>query len=641
MNILVIGSGGREHAIGVSLRKDKRINQIYFAPGNGGTTEIGINVDIKVDEIDKLIGFAISNKIDYTVVGPELPLIMGISDAFISNGLKIFGVNKSAARLEGSKAFAKEFMSKYNLPTARYKTYIDVNSALKGLDSFSFPLVIKADGIAAGKGVIICNDKTQAVNELNAIFNGKFGIAGNTVVIEEFLQGYEASLMCFIDGKSGVVMPSAQDYKRIYDGDKGLNTGGMGAISPALHYLEQHKQTFESVILPKTLDALRNEGIDFRGILYFGLMLSGDKINILEFNARFGDPETQAVLIRLKTLLIDIIDATINGKLDSINIKWDSNPSACVVIASSGYPESYKTGEQITINSVNSTVFHAGTKIIDGKLVTAGGRVLVVASLGTSISDAAKRIYSDCKKIKFSGMHYRKDIGSLKEINMKEVYVGKTKNVYQLPNGNYALLFKDDCTGSDGVFDPGANSVGLVIEGIGKHWLRITEYFFKLINKTIPTHFVSADIANSLIEVLPAQQFGKGIEVICRYKSTGSFMRRFGGYATEGQDLNGIVEITLKDDDRGDPVISMDILNELKIMDNETYLTLKKMTLEICGIIRKELAKRGAELYDIKLEFGKNNGKIILIDEISGGNMRVYKDGKKLSPFEISKLILG
>lgn len=436
MKILVVGGGGREHAIGWAVSKDERHTQLYFAPGNGGTAAIGRNVAIQVTQIEELLAFAQEEQIDLTVVGPELPLTLGIVDRFREKGLKVFGPTQAAARLEGSKAYAKEFMQKYAIPTAGYRVFDEITAALEAVEHADYPLVVKADGIAAGKGVLICQDKEEAKQALEDILqHGQFGEAGEKVVVEEFLRGTEASVLCFTDGKTIKPMVSAQDYKRAFDGDEGLNTGGMGCISPAPAYTDEIAACFETDIMQKALKGIQGEGLDYRGVLYFGLMIGDKGIRILEFNARFGDPETEAVLMRLKTPLVDVLSAVCDGRLDEIELEWKDDPAVCVVIASQGYPGSYPAGIPITIEQVataghgelpdqettagneeplrhETAVFHAGTAREDGLLVTAGGRVLVVSGCGSTSEAARDHVYKACKTIYFDGMHYRKDIGA-------------------------------------------------------------------------------------------------------------------------------------------------------------------------------------------------------------------------------------
>lgn len=412
--ILVIGSGGREHAVGWALKKGSDV-ELFFAPGNGGTAQIGKNIDIAVDQIEQLLSWAKENRIDLTFVGPELPLTLGIVDSFEKEGLTIFGPNKQAAQLEGSKAFSKAFLENHKIPTAKYNTYTELNEALKGLDNFTYPLVIKADGLASGKGVLICETFQEAQRALTDILeDNKFGEAGNRVVIEEFLVGKEASILCFCDGETMVPMVSAQDYKRALDDDKGLNTGGMGAVSPAFYYSENYQSQFENEILPTTLEALKEEGIHYKGVLYFGLMLTKGGIKILEFNARFGDPETEAVLMRLETSLLQIMEGVCLGKLSEIDIRWNTNPAICVVTAAGGYPENYDTGERIRLPKIDSAdiqIFHAGTKETDGKLLSNGGRVLVTSGVGENLNEVRELVYNTLQKIEFAGSFYRTDIG--------------------------------------------------------------------------------------------------------------------------------------------------------------------------------------------------------------------------------------
>jgi len=414
MKILIIGSGGREHAIGWKLSLDSRVEKLYFAPGNGGTAELGENIGIQVTEIEKLLEFAVKNEIDLTVAGPELPLTLGVVDKFREAGKTIFGPDKHAAQLEGSKAFAKDFMLRHNIPTAGYDVYSNVSSAVKAVENAKYPLVIKADGIAAGKGVIICEDFAQAKKELEGIMVDKrFGAAGEKVVIEEFLRGTEASVLCFTDGKTIKPMVSAQDYKRALDGDLGLNTGGMGSVSPAFAYTEKHERIFTETIMNRTLKGMG--GMYYRGVLYFGLMINGDDIKVIEFNARFGDPEIEAVLLRLKTPLLDIIEAVCAGELDKIDMEWEDGFSICVVAASEGYPGEIKKGLPVTIGEKDDAVqiFHAGTAIKDGQTVTSGGRVLAVCAADETLYKAKHIVYNTLENINFSGIQYRKDIGKV------------------------------------------------------------------------------------------------------------------------------------------------------------------------------------------------------------------------------------
>ncbi|MDR2571374.1 MAG: phosphoribosylamine--glycine ligase [Oscillospiraceae bacterium] len=421
MKILIIGSGGREHAIGWKLKQNPD-TELFFAPGNGGTTELGKNINISVENIKKLADFAKTNKINLTVVGPELPLTLGITDEFKKRKLRIFGPDKNGAKLEGSKALAKQFMQKYEIPTAKYDTATSIDEGMKIIEWYTYPLVIKADGIAAGKGVIICENKKEAENTLNEILsNNTFGAAGNTVIIEEFLTGNEVSLLCLTDGETILPMETASDYKRALDNDLGANTGGMGSISPSPYLLSKPSKSSAQIkeIVNKTLEGIQKEGYDYRGVIYIGLILTPDGPKVLEYNARFGDPETEAILPRLESDLVEIINAVVDKRLSSCKLKWNENKAVCVVMASHGYPDEYETGFEIEIPKTKSIVFHAGTRskpskpvvATQNKTITNGGRVLAVTALGTSYDEARETAYSDIKKIKFQGSTYRNDIG--------------------------------------------------------------------------------------------------------------------------------------------------------------------------------------------------------------------------------------
>lgn len=418
MKVLVIGSGGREHALCWKISKSQRVSKVYCAPGNGGTLEVAENIPINVDEIEKLVQFAIENNIDLTVVGPELPLVLGIVDKFREKGLKIFGVNKTCAQLEGSKDFSKEFMEKYNIPTAKYKSYINLDEAIEGLEEFTYPLVIKADGLCAGKGVVICNSEEEAINTLKSILGDKvFGSEGEKVVIEEFLDGIEASLLCLVTKDKIIPMESAKDYKKIYEGDKGLNTGGVGCYSPSPLFNDELNGKIERNILENILIGLNQEKMDFRGILFIGLMLVNGEPKVLEFNVRFGDPETEVLIPRLESDIIDIFEKTIDGSLNSSDLIWKENVCVTVVLTSSGYPENYEKGFKITgMEKLDKDIilFHNGTKKLDNDLITNGGRVLSITCLGKTIEEARENIYLDIDNINFDGMRYRKDIGKLK-----------------------------------------------------------------------------------------------------------------------------------------------------------------------------------------------------------------------------------
>jgi len=409
MRILVIGSGGREHAIGWKLKQNPEV-ELFFAPGNGGTIELGVNVDIAVDEINKLADFAEANKIDMTVVGPELPLTLGVADEFNKRGLDVFGPCAIAAQLEGSKVYAKQFMQKYNIPTARYESISTMVDGLKLIELRKYPLVIKADGLAAGKGVIICNDKSEAEKALRDILETEiFGKAGSRVVIEEFLTGREVSLLCFTDGETILPMETASDYKRALDNDKGDNTGGMGCISPSPFYTPG----LADDIVQKTLKGIKSEGFDYRGVIYIGLVLTPDGPKVLEYNARFGDPETEVLLPRLETDLIEVIKAVNEKRLSECQLQWSDKKAISVIMASEGYPGSYQTGYEIELPETESIVFHAGTTVKNGKTITNGGRVLAVTAKGKNFDEARDIAYKDIKEIKFKGNTYRTDIGAL------------------------------------------------------------------------------------------------------------------------------------------------------------------------------------------------------------------------------------
>ena len=417
MNVLVIGSGGREHALCWKIKQSPKLKRLYCAPGNGGIAGIAECVNISVEDVDALLHFALTKKIDLTIVGPEVTLVAGVVDAFVHKGLKIFGPSKAAAELEGSKVFAKEFMHRRNIPTAVYKIFDDAALALAFLEQTQFPLVIKADGIAAGKGVFICVDLKAAKTAIDEIMVKKiFGPAGHKVVIEECLQGPEASVLTVCDGKHFLVMPTAQDHKRIFDDDLGPNTGGMGAFSPnPLVTVEVLDQIITRIIEP-TIRGMYQEGNPFKGILFAGLMLTADGPKALEFNVRFGDPETQCILPRLSGDIVEIFLAACDGRLNEIKVKWDERACVCVVIASGGYPGKYQNGFAINgldkIKDEDTVVFHAGTKNDGGSLVTNGGRVLGVASLGRSLEAAVTKAYNAVCKIEFNHMFFRRDIGS-------------------------------------------------------------------------------------------------------------------------------------------------------------------------------------------------------------------------------------
>ena len=414
MKILVVGGGGREHAICWKLSNEKNVEKIYCAPGNPGIAEVAECVNIGDSDIDELAKFAKENEIDITVVGPEVPLVMGITDVFESQGLKVFGPNKKCARLEGSKAFSKDFMTRHNLPTAKYKEYTNIDKAIDDIDDFGYPVVIKADGLAAGKGVIISKNREDAIKTLKEMMNDKkFGTAGEKIVIEEFLSGIETSILAFVDNETIIPMVSAKDHKKVNDGENGLNTGGMGTFSPSEIYTYELSKEIKENILDKTLKGFQEDNLDFKGILFVGLMITKDGPKILEYNVRFGDPETQSVLFRLETDLSEIISAVINNKLKDIDIKYSDDSAICVMLTSGGYPESYEKGKLITgLDNLDKdiVVFHSGTKLLDNKLVTNGGRVISITAKGKTVKEAGKKVYENIKKINFEGMHYRTDI---------------------------------------------------------------------------------------------------------------------------------------------------------------------------------------------------------------------------------------
>ncbi|MCR1876759.1 phosphoribosylamine--glycine ligase [Paraclostridium bifermentans] len=417
MKILVVGSGGREHAICYSLLKGKKVNEIYCAPGNAGISEIAQCLNIKDNDIDNLYKFAKENKVDLTIVGPEVPLVDGIVDRFEKENLKIFGPNKKCSMLEGSKAFSKEFMNKHDIPTAKYKEYVNLDEAISEIDSFGYPVVIKADGLAAGKGVVIAKDKEEGIETLKEMMSDKkFGIAGEKIVIEEFLKGIETSILAFVDNNTIVPMESAKDHKKVYNNEEGPNTGGMGTFSPSDIYDEQLSNIVKKEVLDKTLKGFKDDNLNYKGILFIGLMITDDGPKVLEYNVRFGDPETQSVILRLETDLIEIIEAILENRLNEIEIKYNEKNAVCVMLTSGGYPESYEKGKIITgLDKVDEdiVIFHSGTKIINNKLVTNGGRVIGISAKGNSLEEASKKVYENIEKIKFEGMHYRTDIGVL------------------------------------------------------------------------------------------------------------------------------------------------------------------------------------------------------------------------------------
>lgn len=418
MNILIVGSGGREHAITWSVASSKKAGSIFCAPGNPGTAKIAKNVDIKADDLDGLLEFAKANDIGLTIVGPEVPLVMGIVDLFAGNGLKAFGPGEDGAQMEGSKVFTKNLFRKYNIPTAGFGEFDESAAAIAYIKANKkYPVVVKADGLAAGKGVIIAKNELEAITAVADIMTRKiFGSAGDRVVIEEFLEGQEASILAITDGADILTLPAAQDHKRIFDGDKGPNTGGMGAYAPAPAVTPEVLKVIADTILYPTIKALRSEGITYKGVLYAGIMLTSSGPKVLEYNVRFGDPETQAILPLIKTDLVDICMAAIEGTIGNIKLEVRDMAAINVVLASRGYPGEYEKGRMITgLEAFDSLegmmVFHAGTAVKDGKTVTAGGRVLNVTATGRDIKEAVEKVYKYVDRISFDGVYYRKDIG--------------------------------------------------------------------------------------------------------------------------------------------------------------------------------------------------------------------------------------
>jgi len=417
MKILVVGGGGREHTLVWKVAQSPKVDTIYCAPGNAGIAEHAECIPIKADEIKKLASFAHSRAIDLTLVGPELPLTLGIVEEFNRYGLRIFGPDKDAAVIEGSKLFAKDLMKKYNIPTADYASFDSPSEAMKYLKERGTPAVIKADGLAAGKGVIPVQSLDEAEKVIDSMLTQKiFGEAGNHIVIEDFLTGEEASFIVFTDGNTILPMPSSQDHKPIYDNDQGPNTGGMGAYSPAPVITTPLQKKIMDEVMTPVVRGMAEEGRRFKGILYAGLMINGEDIKVLEFNARFGDPETQPILMRMKTDLVPVFEAIVDEELHKIAIQWDERPSVCVVMAAKGYPGSYQKGTAIeglqeTQSMQNVEVFHAGTALQDNRVVTNGGRVLGVTALGKTIKEAIDSAYSAVSHIHWDGAYYRKDIG--------------------------------------------------------------------------------------------------------------------------------------------------------------------------------------------------------------------------------------
>lgn len=417
MKILVVGSGGREHAIAWKLAQSDRVDKLYCAPGNAGIEEVAECVSIGAEDLEGIRDFCVKEAIDMAVIGPEVPLSMGITDVLNEAGIRVFGPDKKCSQLEGSKSFTKSFLMKHRIPTAGYKEYTEKEALKKDIGIFGYPMVLKADGLAAGKGVILAENREEAERAVEEMMGDRiFGDAADKVIVEECLRGIEASMLCFVDGKTIVPMESAQDYKRIFDGDKGPNTGGMGSYSPSLIFTEELKREIDEKILQPTIRGFLEDGLDFHGVLFIGLMIGEDGPKVIEFNNRFGDPETQSVLMRLESDLSEIFDACIDGTLDQTEIRWSDRRSVCVVLASGGYPGSYEKGKVISgLGDVDEdvVVFHAGTAKRDGKIVTSGGRVLGVTATGATNDEARAKAFANVEKISFEGVQFRRDIGKI------------------------------------------------------------------------------------------------------------------------------------------------------------------------------------------------------------------------------------
>ena len=417
MKVLIVGSGGREHAIATSVKKSSRVSKIYCAPGNAGIGEIAELAPIGAMEFDKIVAFAKEKEIDLVIVGMDDPLVGGLVDELEAAGIRTFGPRKNAAILEGSKAFSKDLMKKYNIPTAAYETFDDPQEAMKYLETSEYPIVLKADGLALGKGVLICEDKEQAMAGVKEIMQDKkFGSAGNRMVVEEFMTGREVSVLSFVDGKTIKIMSSAQDHKRAKDGDQGLNTGGMGTFSPSPFYTTEVDEFCKKYVYQATVDAMAAEGREFKGVIFFGLMLTPKGPRVLEYNARFGDPEEHVVLQRMKNDIIDVVEACIDGNLDKIDLQFEDNAAVCVVLASDGYPLAYDKGFEIEglddFDNEQYFCFHAGTKKNEaGKIVTNGGRVLGITAKGDDLKQARANAYEATKRISFANKYMRNDIG--------------------------------------------------------------------------------------------------------------------------------------------------------------------------------------------------------------------------------------
>ena len=416
MNVLIVGSGGREHTIALKVAESKRADKIYAAPGNAGIAEVAECADISAMDFPALIEFAKEKNVDFVIVGPDDPLVAGAVDEFEKAGFKTFGPCANAAIIEGSKAFSKDLMKKYNIPTAGYEVFTSADKALKYLNNVYYPIVLKADGLALGKGVLICDTREEAAYGIREIMQDKkFGDAGNTLVIEEFMTGPEVSVLCFCDGETIKPMTSAMDHKRAKDGDKGLNTGGMGNISPSPFYTKEIEEFCMENIYKPTMAAMKKEGRAFKGVLFVGLMLTPDGVKVLEYNARFGDPEAQVVLPRMKSDILDVMEACVDGRLAEVELEFEDNAAVCVVLASDGYPLDYEKGKEVTIKEGFGEdglyLYHAGTKLVDDKVVTNGGRVFGVTATGKDLKEARERAYKATELVEFENKYMRTDIG--------------------------------------------------------------------------------------------------------------------------------------------------------------------------------------------------------------------------------------
>ena len=415
MKVLIIGSGGREHAIAWKLSSENNVKKIYCAPGNAGIANVAQCLNIDDSDIDSLVKFAKENNIDLTIVGPEVPLVNGVVDEFEKENLRIFGPNQKCSQLEGSKAFCKDFMVRHEIPTAKYKEYTDLEKAINEIDRFGYPVVIKADGLASGKGVVISQNREDAISTLREIMEDKrFGTAGDKIVVEEFLKGIETSILAFVDNDTIVPMVSAKDHKKVFNNEKGANTGGMGTFSPSEIYTNELAEEIRVNVLQKTLEGFKKDNLNYKGILFVGLMITNEGAKVLEYNVRFGDAETQSVLFRLESNLSQIMDSIIDNNLKNIDIKYSEEEAVCVMLTSGGYPEVYEKGKIITgLDKLDKdiVVFHSGTKLVDNNLVTNGGRVIGITAKDKTVKNAAQKVYENIKRVNFEGMHYRTDIG--------------------------------------------------------------------------------------------------------------------------------------------------------------------------------------------------------------------------------------